>query len=470
MVSLLLSALIAAAFAFLAMAIDALRDSEARANHALEVTVAANHLHRAVLAAEATERAYVITRAPQYLQEWHRIQAGYARDAAEFARVVGDGDLRLLAGQITAASNAYLRGYVAPLITMVQRDPASAQSVAVTDEGQRQVNALRTQFDRFISGEQQVFDQHHRQADAAATRAIVAASASVVGSIMLILASGGYLARWVVRPVRRLSVMAGRVAAGDLTVRMPEAGPAEVGALERSFNTMTRSLEASRDELAASRARIVAAADEARRRIERDLHDGIQQRLISLALGIRARESGGAPGWEDLARTAEGLADASDELREICRGLHPSVLEKGGLAPALRALTHRSSVDVQLSTQVSGRLPQHVEAAVYYVVSEALTNATKHAGASVVEVDVRVAGDELRLLVRDDGQGGAAVGEGSGLIGLLDRVEAAGGTMEVESPPGAGTTLRVTVPLDGREHRSERAPGRSATSRSGAAP
>ncbi len=207
----------------------------------------------------------------------------------------------------------------------------------------------------------------------------------------------------------------------------------------------------SRAQLAASRARVVAAADETRRRIERDLHDGTQQRLISLALELRAAETRVPPEQrflvEQWSRTAQGLTDVVDELRKISRGLHPAILEKGGLGPALRALARRAGIPVELKVGVRGRLPERIEVAAYYVVSEALTNAAKHARASVVAVAADVADEVLRLLVRDDGVGGADPSRGSGLIGLVDRVEAVGGRIEITSPPRGGTTLEVTIPL-----------------------
>jgi signal transduction histidine kinase len=207
----------------------------------------------------------------------------------------------------------------------------------------------------------------------------------------------------------------------------------------------------SRAQLAASRARVVAAADETRRRIERDLHDGTQQQLLSLALELRAAESRLSPTQpsqaEQLSRTVQGLTDVVEELREMSRGLHPAILEEGGLGPALRALARRASDRVELSVEVPGRLQPQIEVAAYYVVSEALANAAKHARASVVEVDLQVADNVLRLLVRDDGVGGADASRGSGLIGLADRVEAVGGSMDITSPPGRGTTLRAAIPL-----------------------
>lgn len=625
-VSILLSTIIGGAFLLLTLAVEALRDSESRANHALEVQVAANRLERLAIDVETTERGFVITGDPRFLAPWHQAQTEFARQAEALERLAMNGDAGqgqdLLARQITAAGESYIRDYSIPLVAAAQRDPDSARTVAVTEDGKRRIDALRTRFEHFMARENQIFTETRDRADAAANRALVAASVSVVGSIVCILFSGGYLARSVIRPVRRAAAMAGRVAAGDLTVRMPETAPAEVGSLERSFNTMADSLETSRDELrqvaeeqaalrrvatlvargvspsevfgavagetgrvlgaqttvvarfepggtatvagcwdkpgtpglalplgsrwpgeqdnvavrvqrtgeparmpdyrdaggaaaawarergigsgvgspiivegrlwgaimaffgteaphpddteerllaftelvamavantesraqlAASRARVVAAADETRRRIERDLHDGTQQRLISLALELRAAEARVPPEQRSLveqwSRTAQGLNEVAEELREISRGLHPAILERGGLGPALQSLARRASVPLSLNVRVSGRLPERIEVAAYYAVSEALTNAAKHARASSVEVDVGVADDTLRLLISDNGAGGAEPSRGSGLIGLSDRIEAVGGRIEITSPPGGGTSLLVTIPL-----------------------
>jgi signal transduction histidine kinase len=623
-VSVLLSAVIGAAFSLLMLAIDDLRDSEERAKHALEVLVAANRLERLVIDIESTQRGFIITGEPRFLGPWDDARKGFVQQAATLERwaAVGDAGQSHRAHQITQAADSYISDYAVPLVAKARQDPASARTVAVTTDGKRRVDALRRSFDRFMTREREIFEAGQDRADAAARSAIIAASIGVAGTIGLILLSGGYLARSVVRPVRRASAMAGQVAGGDLTARMPETGPGEVGTLERALNKMGRSLETShnelhqivdeqaalrrvatlvargvppaevfgavaaeaghvlgaectaiarfepdrtatiagswakpgdpglapplgsrwpadeasvagqvqrtgrparvpdyeaaggevstwaqehgirsgagnpivvegrlwgviiafsgaagphpegteerllaftelagmavantesRAELAASRARVVAAADETRRRIERDLHDGTQQRLISLALELRAAEARVPPEQRSLvqqwSRTAQGLTDVVEELREISRGLHPAVLEKGGLGPALRALARRAAVPVDLSVRVGERLPERVEAAAYYVVSEALTNAAKHARASAVSVDVDAADDTLRLLVRDDGVGGADPSRGSGLIGLSDRVAAVGGRIEITSPPGGGTSLLVTIPV-----------------------
>jgi signal transduction histidine kinase len=207
----------------------------------------------------------------------------------------------------------------------------------------------------------------------------------------------------------------------------------------------------SRSALAASRARVVAAADETRRRIERDLHDGIQQRLVSLGLELRLAQSEVAAvapaAGQELDHVAEELKGAIDELREISHGIHPSVLSEGGLGPALRNLARRSAVPVDLELAAEDRLPEPVEVAAYYVVSEALTNTTKHARASHARVTVQQRDSALWLSVGDDGVGGAEPARGSGLIGLRDRVEALGGSIEVTSRSGEGTVVAVELPL-----------------------
>jgi signal transduction histidine kinase len=206
----------------------------------------------------------------------------------------------------------------------------------------------------------------------------------------------------------------------------------------------------SRAELMTSRARIVAASDEARRRIERDLHDGAQQRLLTLALKLRMAAGPSTEPGElrtEVADAAAELMGVIDELREISRGIHPAILSKAGLRPALRALGRRSVVPVELNVQVDSRFSEPVEVGIYYVVSEMLTNAEKHARASVIEVSAEAADGVLRVRVRDDGIGGADPVRGSGLLGLKDRIEALGGTFSVHSPVGGGTTVTCEVPV-----------------------
>jgi signal transduction histidine kinase len=206
----------------------------------------------------------------------------------------------------------------------------------------------------------------------------------------------------------------------------------------------------SRAQLTASRARIVAATDDARRRIERDLHDGTQQRLVSLSLELRlaqAKEPADVPQLQtQIGRAAHELDGAIEELREISHGIHPAILSEGGLGPALRTLARRTAIPVELDIRTETRSPDPIEVAAYYVVCEAITNTTKHARASRAYVALEQRDAVLHLSIRDDGIGGADPTRGSGLIGLRDRVQALGGSIEVNSCPGDGTAIVVELP------------------------
>jgi signal transduction histidine kinase len=244
---------------------------------------------------------------------------------------------------------------------------------------------------------------------------------------------------------------------GMMLVGSPAKFPTETEARLASFMDLLSTAIAnaeSRAELAASRARVVAAADETRRRIERDLHDGTQQRLVSLALELRAAEARIPPDLAEhravFSHAIRGLAQTLKNLQEISRGIHPAVLSKGGLGPAVRTLARRSAVAVELDLSVDRRLPEQIEVAAYYVVSEALTNVAKYAHASLVHVDVHASDSVVELAVRDDGVGGADPTRGSGLVGLMDRVESLGGRMTIAGVVGEGTYLVATIPIDGK--------------------
>lgn len=243
----------------------------------------------------------------------------------------------------------------------------------------------------------------------------------------------------------------GAIAAGTSRERFPDEAEHRMAEFTELVATAIANAD-SRSQLAASRRRIVTAADQTRRRIERDLHDGTQQRLVSLILSMRAAAADVPAGRDDLraelSRISAGLADAVTELREISRGIHPAILSQGGLGPALRTLARRSAIPIDLHTPADVRLPEPVEVAVYYVASEALANAAKYARASSIEVSLATSDGSLLLSIRDDGVGGAELGSGSGLVGLQDRIEALGGTITIDSPPGDGTSILVTLPLD----------------------
>ncbi|MBV8578002.1 MAG: sensor histidine kinase [Acetobacteraceae bacterium] len=230
---------------------------------------------------------------------------------------------------------------------------------------------------------------------------------------------------------------------------MPEAAETRLGSFTELVSTAIANAEA-KAALTASRARVVVTADETRRRFQRDLHDGAQQRFVNVLLRLHLAQAAvpaELPGVAaDLDVAVIELHGAIDALRDYTRGIHPASL-KHGLRPALDALAHESAMPVDLDVRMDGRLPEPIEIAVYYIVSEALTNAAKHGQASNVTVRVEAADDRLRLDIRDDGVGGARFGRGSGLVGLRDRVEALGGSITLQSEPAAGTSLEVDLPL-----------------------
>jgi signal transduction histidine kinase len=519
---------------------------------------------------------------------------------------------------IKIKGEAYVRDYVRPLVAAAKRGDPAARSVEEAELGRVMFDDIRSDFSTLEQTEERIAAERDDRARENANRATTAAIAGLGGTVVLVGFFATYLSRAIVRPVRQASVMAHRLASGDLSTRMPTTGVAEIGVLEKSFNTMASSLQRSQSELAylleeqaalrrvatlvaegtppekvfpavteevgrlldvdgtrlmryeadgtatfvanwgaprvvpagtrialdgrsigslvrssgrpahiedyedapgsvaaiaresgvrsgagapitvegrlwgamtafskadkplpsgielrlaaftdlvgtaianaqaradltASRARMVAATDEIRRRIERDLHDGTQQRLVSLVLDVRNAQAS-VPDTQlqlriELADIADGLVAALNDLREISRGIHPALLAKGGLGPALNALARRSPLPVEVDINLDGRLPDHVEVAAYYVGAEALTNAAKHARPTAIWVVADVIDDRFRLTVRDDGVGGADPANGSGLTGLTDRVEALGGTITVHSPPGDGTTLQVWLPL-----------------------
>jgi signal transduction histidine kinase len=618
----LLAVVVGTTFAFLVLAIARLRESAQLTREASDDLIATDAMEQIVIDLETGIRGYVITGEVRFLEPWTDARAAFPLHATALEGLASDdpsdlGRIRTIVQGVTS----YIQDYGTPLLGAVRRGDASSRSIATTEEGKQRVDALRTEIDDLRSVEHARVSTRQASADAAARHAIVGGVGGLAGSIVLVLVFTGYLTRVVVLPVRRAAGMAGRLAGGDLDARLPETSVAEIGELERAFNTMGGSLESSRDELtrlleeqaalrrvatlvargirpheifsavaeeirrllgadtagigrfeadgtsvvvlsavgghsagppvgdrvelrdylppavvwrtghsarvdddawsgasdpaagalrelgirsivaspivvegrlwgvvtvltkgqpfpadtadrmadftelvgtavgnaesraevAASRARIVAAADETRRRIERDLHDGTQQRLVSLGFELRLAQSKVPDEWPELqteiGQVADELNGVVEDLREIARGIHPAVLSKGGLGPALRTLARRAPIRVELDVGEIERLPEPIEVAAYYVVSEALTNATKHAHASVVRVAVEDRDDGLRVAIRDDGVGGVDPVRGSGLIGLRDRAEALGGSIEISSPPGEGTLIRVRLPV-----------------------
>ena len=605
----------------LCVVITGLGDAGAAARRSEAVLASAGRLETLMVDLEMDSRRFVLTGDQRFLRSYNAARAGLPGQAMQLERAsqAEGGDQVRRAGQIVQAEQAYMRDYSVPLM-MTARN--AARSRVMSDEGLNRLDVIRDRFTRFTDIQRRIAAEQEQRSVRAGREASTTAVAAVTGSLLLVWFSIAYLARAVLRPVRRASAMAAELAHGDLAVRMPETSPGEVGALERSFNIMAGSLETRRDEfrqvveeqralrrvatlvargappsevfatvasevgsvlsadhtnvvryepdntatvvgywndprvskampppmnghwpvehgtvtgavlttgrparitdyehatsavgawahsmgvrcvvgcpvnvegdiwgamtmyslvteippgaedrllefvellataianaqsrsdLLASRARVVAAADESRRRIERDLHDGAQQQLVALGLKLRTAQTAIAPCQERLkehvAGTIQGLTGVMENLREISRGLTPGILTKSGLHPALKSLARRSPVPVRLSVGACRCLPEPIQVAIYYTVSEALTNVAKYAHASVVDVRLTVQDPTVRLVIHDDGVGGARIGGGSGLVGLKDRIEALGGSITVDSPAGGGTSLFSDIPI-----------------------
>ncbi len=614
-----LAILISIVFAVLLSTVSAQRYDASRSRQAQEFLATSNRLERLVVDVETGERGYLLTRQTRFLQPWEEAQKEIPQLSQHLVDLAIRPEQNRRALKIQSEANSYVFAYSVPVIDSAKRGDPSATSAATTEEGRIRIDALRTTFNQAAATARARGVMREARSHQAARTATIVGVAGATGSVLLIVVFAGYLTKAIVRPVRSASVMAGRLAGGDLATRMPETGVGEIGTLEREFNTMGRSLEQSRDQLGrlaeeqaalrrvatlvahsvapstvfatvaeevgtllgvdgtrmlryepdggatviaawgapgsdvpmgtkvpvaeddvaglvlrdgrtsrmdnlaggsgvlaqdlerlgvrsaigspivvegrvwgvmtalsaedeplpadsearfadftdlvataiantqaradliASRARVVTATDQTRRQIERDLHDGIQQRLVSLTLDLRTVEAGVPDELgelrDELSEVANGLSGALDDVREVSRGIHPAILSEAGLAAALRALRRRSKIPVELDVQLKGRLPQQIEVAAYYVVSEALTNATKHAQADVVRVSAAVRDSRLCLTIADDGVGGADPKHGTGLLGLIDRVEALGGTLDVSSPPDQGTTMRIELPV-----------------------
>jgi signal transduction histidine kinase len=621
--SVALALVFGAGFAILLIPIQDARKAERRALHSQDVLIAADGLEQRVLDLETGQRGFILTRQPQLLTPWEQAREQLPHQERALLELVrGDSAQEARVRDIAGAARSYIDDYSVPLVNAAARGDPSAHTVAATAEGDARIDVIRGYFAQLLDAERRTSVATARASSAAARRAYAALVIGVGASIALVALYATYLMRAIVGPIRRAATLAGRIAGGDLTARLPETGVGEVGALQRAFNAMGASLERGREELtaladeqaglrrvatlvaqgasaddvlaavaaeigqllpadcvligrygvdgsdfttvgrwsrdvgslnlpaergagvrslaalvrrsgrpertqreepvrapvatngrprnirssvgvpimvegelwgiviaastreepmpddteprlgsftelastsianaeakaalAASRARIVVAADEARRRFQRDLHDGAQQQFVHVLLRLRLAQAAVPRDLPDVAADLDvaviELKGAIDALRDYARGIHPASL-KHGLRPALEALASQSAVPVDLDVRADGRLPEPIEVAVYYIVSEALTNTAKHGQASTVAVRVVADGDELRIGIRDDGAGGAEFGRGSGLVGLRDRVEALGGWITLQSEPGAGTSLEVELPVTQR--------------------
>ncbi|MFF5225866.1 HAMP domain-containing protein [Dactylosporangium sp. NPDC000521] len=600
------------AFATLLVSIGEHRETArvSRQSHAL--FAAADEVNRQTIELRAAQESYALSGDGQFLARWQAAHTAVVDANQRLEGLAVTETQRKQTRQIARTSTAFADEVSRPAVEAAQRGDAAARAAPVLLEGDRRIAQLHADLDALRTTEADAIRASDAKAETTASREMVAIIVGIAGSALIIALVGFYQTRLLVQPIRRAAAMADRLAGGDLGARMPEAGKAEIGRLERSFNVMAEALQHSvgtqsalrrvatlvarggtpdevlaavveelgrlvgsgaarivrfeadgtatvmaawgrpdpevpigtrvslegdtatgvvqrtgrtaqmksfegataplavharelgahasisapinvagrlwgavtvfalgdqqmlpdaeerlaaatdligtavanaqaHDDLAASRTRVVLATDEARRRIERNLHDGVQQRLLSLGLDVRRIQhtvSAGLPELRaELAEVAEGINGTVDDIREISRGVHPAILTEGGLRPALKALARRSAVPVDLDLDLADRLPAPMEVAAYYVVAEALANAAKHARATRIEVRGAVRDDRLDLTVRDDGVGGADPDRGSGLVGLADRVEALGGTIRVDSPAGGGTLVRVVLPL-----------------------
>jgi PAS domain S-box-containing protein len=433
-----------------------------------EKTTAVGALIRQGKKVTSFETRYVRKDGSYRVLEWtstpvldERFMYGVARDVTE--RRQAESELRRLAGEQAA------RRRVATLVA--SGVSPSAVFSAVAEEVERLLDAQATTIGRLepdgtmaivasngtARGELPVASRLKLESELALTAVVRTGRSARVDNYSR---ASGFRNRGVQRVGIRCTVAVpimvegslwGSIAAGTNREQFPADAEQRMAEFTELVATAIANAD-SRSELAASRRRMVAAADEARRRIERDLHDGTQQRLVSLGLAVRAAEMDVPRDQSDLrvelSRIATGLTDAVAELREISRGIHPAILSRAGLGPALRTLARRSTIPVELDVTMDTRLPEPIEVAAYYVASEALANAAKHAQAACLEVSLATRNGSLLLSIRDDGVGGADSGQGSGLVGLRDRVEALGGTVRIDSPPGGGTSLVVTLPLD----------------------
>lgn len=614
----LLALLTASTFAFLLAAVrDEARSSRSVRRIRAEMAVG-EELARRFVELDRDVRGYALTGDPEFVETWDASRSSFLTAIETLGRSIDDTEVAARVVALRTASEAYLDQVLTPIVEHI----AQGRSVADIEQLLRPPAAgsatVLHLFDVLRTAESERLDARMQRSDEATERAVLAALAGGVGSIVLVGACSAYLVHRVLRPLRRVSTMADRLAGGDLSVRLDSDGPGEIGQLERSFNTMGAALEsgrdqlvgladeqaalhrvaalvatggapadifdavvaevealarsdstvllrfdppdaatvvaasqrieggrpvgttwshsgddliaafahdvrpphagsissssgptaellrglgvhslvgacirvdgqvwgaisavwvhevpdpaatsrqvseftellgaaianvASRDELSASRARIVVAADTARRRIERDIHDGAQQRLIALGLELRLAQMSlpdDDPTRRELERLGDSLSDAVDSLQEVARGVHPAILSHGGLTPAVEGLARRSPVPTTISSSGDRRLDEQVEVAAYYFVSEALTNVAKHSGATEVTVQIAVGDDRLDVVVSDDGVGGASPANGSGLTGLRDRIEAVGGTLDIDSRHGVGTTLSACVPI-----------------------
>jgi signal transduction histidine kinase len=440
----LLALLIGVGFAILLWAIADANNSTSARRASRSALVEAGEMELLLVDMETGLRGYLITGRADYLQPWAAARAALPEESRRFVENTTSRDQRRAAERIVRGVRSFLDDYSVPVVEMVRRGDPAAADLARATEGKERVDALRDRFDQYITDERAALAQRTNAAGTNSRQAVLAAALGLAASIALVAGFTVLQHRAVVRPVRGAATAAGRLADGDLSVRIPPSRVAEIGTLGTSFNDMAASLQDSRR-------RIMESTEAVHRRTARDLHDGAQQRLVSLMIGLRlAREL--VPATETsvtdlLDQSIDNTQTAINELRELASGIYPLVLTVKGLVAAVRDLAARCPVPTVVASGNERRISPTVESNAYFVVAEAVTNAVKHAHASRIDVLVEF-GDVLRIRVADDGVGGVGrATAGSGMTGLADRVAAFDGKLAIDSPPGGGTAILIQIPI-----------------------
>ncbi|WP_338704288.1 CHASE3 domain-containing protein (plasmid) [Streptomyces sp. Q6] len=439
MASALLAALIGVVFAVLLWAISDANSSVSARRASRTALVEAGTMEQLLLDLETGQRGFVITKKEEFLQPWPAARKALPAASERFTTSATSPHQRRAAERIAHGVESFLNDYSVPLVAMVRRGDPSAAGLHETAEGKRRVDTLRARFDSYMKDERAQLAQRTDAAGTNSRQAVLAATLGLAGSLALVAVFTVSQHRAVVRPVRGAAGAAQELAGGDLSVRVPPSRMAEIKALGTSFNTMAASLQDSRR-------RIMESTEAVHRRTARDLHDGAQQRLVSLMIGLRlAREmlADTEPAAIDLLdQSIDNAQTAINELRELASGIYPLVLTVKGLVAAVRDLASRCPVATVVTCENERRISSAVESNAYFVVAEAVTNAVKHASASRIDVRIEFR-DMLRIRVVDDGVGG--VGKAS--AGLADRVAAFDGKLTISSPAGAGTSLLIQIPI-----------------------
>ncbi|MGW0856922.1 CHASE3 domain-containing protein [Streptomyces sp. NPDC002690] len=440
----LLALLIGVAFAILLWAIADANSSISARRASRSALVEAGGMEQLLVDMETGERGFVITRQDDFLEPWQTAREKLPAETRRFVDSTTSPEQRRAAERIARGVESFLDDYSVPLVRMVREGDPAASGLAESTEGKQRVDVLRDQFERYMADERRQLAERTDAAGTNSHQAVLAAALGVAASTALVAVFTVLQHRAVVRPVRGAASAARELAEGDLGVRIPPSKVAEIGALGASFNSMAASLQDSRR-------RIMESTEAVHRRTARDLHDGAQQRLVSLMIGLRlAREM--LPGTEAAAadlldQSIDNAQTAINELRELASGIYPLVLTVKGLVAAVRDLAARCPVPIVVESRDERRISSTVESNAYFVVAEAVTNAAKHADASRIDVLVEF-DDVLRIRVADDGIGGVGKAvTGSGMTGLAERVAAFDGKLVIDSPPGGGTTILISIPI-----------------------